>query len=315
MSKKGGQILLTREESAAVLTQPGIATSGIANSILGQEGPVRFEWLALGMQRPPAIARICRSTGMAEGTGFLVDSSQLSVRLAALFPNELLLLTNIHVISEALHPSAMTPEEARIYFDHGGDSDDKAYRANIVWESPQNELDAALLSLDPPIRLQEVRPCPLAEDRVFDQLQARAQLEGNANRVTPSNVYIIGHPLGQRLAFSMHDTEVLDKGTPPGGRHEYLHYRTSTQQGHSGSPVFDDSDWRVVALHHAGSERSMIRRLSDPTKRHQANEGVAIKAIRREVEAVFKQRRRSDTPSTTQLDMSTRKKRSWNWFR
>ena len=56
--------------------------------------------------------------------------------------------------------------------------------------------------------------------------------------------------------------------------------------------MFDDSDWRVVALHHAGSENAMIRRLSDPAKRHKANEGIAIKAIRREVEAAFKNRKR-----------------------
>lgn len=291
LTKRGGQVTLTPEECVGVLTNTALPTSAVAQSILGQEGPVRFEWLALGMQRPPAIARICRRTGMAEGTGFLVDPNQLSSRLANLFPNELLLLTNIHVISKSPHPSAMTPEEARIYFDHDSDPGDKAYNCVTVWESPQHELDAALLSLDPPIRPSDIRPCPLAEDRVFDAMKARAEL-GADGRGTPSNVYIIGHPMGQRLCFSMHDTEVLDKGAPQGGKHEYLHYRTPTQKGHSGSPVFDDSDWRVVALHHAGSENSMIRRLTDPAKRHKANEGISVKSIRRQVDAEFKNRRR-----------------------
>ena len=290
LTKRGGQVTLTKEECVGVLTQPALPTSAVAQSILGQEGPVRFEWLALGMQRPPAIARICRRTGLAEGTGFRVDPNQLSSRLAALFPNELLLMTNIHVVSMGPHPSAMTPDEARIYFDHDAGPGERAHTCKTVWESPQHELDAALLSLDPPIRPNEVRACPLAEDRLFDQIKPRGD---NADgRGSPSNVYIIGHPLGQRLFFSMHDTEVLDKGAPQGGKHEYLHYRTPTQRGHSGSPVFDDSDWRVVALHHAGSENSMIRRLSDPSKRHKANEGIAIRAIRRQVEAEFKNRKR-----------------------
>jgi hypothetical protein len=290
VSKPGGEIKLTREECVGVLSQNSLAASPIAQSILGQEGPVRYEWLALGMQRPPAIARICRAKGLAEGTGFLVDPNQLSTRLSAQYPNELLLMTNIHVISKAAHPSAMTPEEARVYFDHDGK--EESYRVNPVWESPQNELDAALLSLDPPIRPAEIRPCPLAEDRVYDQLKASALLDPNGDRSPASNVYIMGHPLGQQLCLSLHDTEVLDKGAPPGGRFEYLHYRTPTQRGHSGSPVFDDSDWRVVALHHAGSENTMIRRLSDPAKRHKANEGISIKAIRREVDTAFKNRKR-----------------------
>jgi hypothetical protein len=293
LSMSGGEVVLTRDECKGLLTNSALPGAAVAQSILGREGPVRFEWLALGMQRPPAIARICRNTGLAEGTGFLVDPNQLSTRLAALYPNELLLLTNIHVVSQAPHPSAMTPDEARIYFDYDADQADNARRCATVWESPQNELDAALLSLDPPVRPQEVRPCPLAEDRVFEGLKFRGGADpAQGDRAPPSNVFIMGHPLGQKLCFSLHDTEVLDKGAPQGGRHEYLHYRTPTQKGHSGSPVFDDSDWRVVALHHAGSENGMIRRLTDPTKRHKANEGIAIKAIRREVETAFKNRKR-----------------------
>lgn len=293
LTKRGGEVTITPQERVNILNQPALAASPVAQSVLGQDGPVRYEWLALGMQRPPAIARICRGAGLAEGTGFLVDPNQLSSRLAALYPNELLLLTNIHVVSQGAHPSAMTPGEAAIFFDNNAESSSTVHRAAHVWESPQNELDAALLSLDPPIRPKDIKACPLAEDRVFDSLKARSALENaGGDRSPPSNVYIMGHPLGQRLYFSLHDTEVLDKGAPQGARHEYLHYRTPTQRGHSGSPVFDDSDWRVVALHHAGSEGTMIRALSDPKKRHKANEGISIKAIRREVETAFKNRKR-----------------------
>ncbi len=292
LSKRGGQITMTPQERTDILTQPALSASPVAQSILGQDGPVRYEWLALGMQRPSAIARICRNKGLAEGTGFLVDPNQLSSRLAAQYPNELLLLTNIHVVSQGAHPMAMTPGEAQIYFDNDAGRKDKPHRASHVWESPQNELDAALLSLDPPIRPKEIKACPLAEDRVFDSLKSTSNQESASERAPASNVYIMGHPLGQQLCFSLTDTEVLDKGAPQGARHEYLHYRTPTQRGHSGSPVFDDSDWRVVALHHAGSENTMIRKLSDPAKRHKANEGISIKAIRREVETAFKNRKR-----------------------
>jgi len=150
-----------------------------------------------------------------------------------------------------------------------------------------------LLRLDPPLRPADVMPCPLAEDHAYDRLTPRSALEASGGRrEKASDLYIIGHPLGQHLCFSMRDTEVLDKGSRHGSPHEYLHYRTPTAKGHSGSPVFDDTDWKVIALHHAGSGAGMMRQLSDPSRRHKANEGVAIKSIRRQVEIDFKNRRR-----------------------
>ena len=86
-------------------------------------------------------------------------------------------------------------------------------------------------------------------------------------------MYAIGHPKGGRLTFSLHDSVWLDADT------EKVHYRTPTDPGSSGSPVFDQKHWSLLALHHAGSQR--MARLKGKPGNYEANEGLAVAAIRR----------------------------------
>src|SRR5688572_26582433 len=72
-------------------------------------------------------------------------------------------------------------------------------------------------------------------------------------------VYVIGYPGGRKQAFSLQDNDLLDHeappdGTPPDPAVRRLQYRAPTDLGSSGSPVFDASFWRVIALHHAGDK-------------------------------------------------------------
>jgi V8-like Glu-specific endopeptidase len=55
-----------------------------------------------------------------------------------------------------------------------------------------------------------------------------------------------------------------------------VHYRTPSEPGSSGSPVFDDQ-WRLIGLHHAG--RSDMPRLDEKPGTYEANEGINILAI------------------------------------
>jgi V8-like Glu-specific endopeptidase len=88
---------------------------------------------------------------------------------------------------------------------------------------------------------------------------------------TPQRAYIIGHPRGWSTPqISLHDNRMLDYDET------YVHYRSPTDPGSSGSPVFDN-EWRLIGVHHAGS--SSMARLRGKGGVYQANEAIRISAI------------------------------------
>jgi len=89
-------------------------------------------------------------------------------------------------------------------------------------------------------------------------------------------LYVIGHPRGGGLMFSMQDNRLIDYGAPSDFR---VHYRTPTEPGSSGSPVFNGG-WELVALHHAGS--ATMNRIHGPGT-YEANEGIWIQSIRKQL--------------------------------
>jgi endonuclease G len=66
-------------------------------------------------------------------------------------------------------------------------------------------------------------------------------------------VNIIQHPKGELKQIAIRNNTLLDlPEQPPLDR--FAHYETDTEQGSSGSPVFNDQ-WEVIALHHSGVPR------------------------------------------------------------
>jgi tetratricopeptide (TPR) repeat protein len=272
-----GQPLLTvlrarliEVEQGAVTLQPGqvhavlqaaAAPEGLhLEKVFGKDHFVTFENYRKGLERCQCVARIGRELSRGDGTGFLIRGSDLSAKLSA----DPVLITNCHVINPTGSGEGFRPDEVVISF-HALDGvapDQRFTVKQVLWSSPPSELDATIVTLDGPVSL--TAPYPLAKS-----------LPLRGARVT-----VLGHPGGGTLSFSIADNELLDY-EDAGSK---LHYRTPTEGGSSGSPVFNQ-DWRLIGLHHAGGDA--MARLNGQAGTYQANEGIRFEKIREAFEGQY----------------------------
>jgi S1-C subfamily serine protease len=242
--------------AAEVIADAATGTEAAFEKVLGSAGLVTHTWYRRGLLASRAVARIEHASGRAVGTGFLIDAAALTDRAGS----AALLVTNSHVVAPA--PEAddtLTPDAARIVFQvltEEGSSPGVFRPRRILWSSRPHALDTTVLELDgPAIGVDPARSTP-----------ARPRRDGK------QRVYVIGHPSGRELSYSIDDNVLLDYDD------RVMHYRAPTEHGSSGSPVFN-RDWDVVAVHHAG--RMDMPRLGGKAGTYPANEGIWIEAIRR----------------------------------
>ncbi|MER6187965.1 serine protease [Streptomyces sp. NPDC001652] len=184
-----------------------------------------WSFLPRGARAARTVARISiRENGreLPLGTGFLVSPR--------------LLLTNHHVL-----PDAATAQQCVVEFDAQVTIDNAPATSVRLALDPGTcfvadaRLDFALVSVQPTADNQ-------APGDVFGWNRLSAQV---GKLVIGEPVNVIGHPMGRLKEIAVRDNALqvrLD---------EFLHYKTDTEPGNSGSPVFNDQ-WEVVALHHSG---------------------------------------------------------------
>jgi hypothetical protein len=243
-------------------------SQGQLEAVLGVDGPQTYAWWRAGVDAARSVAVVRQRLGKRMGTGFLVRAADLGL-LAA--PQELLLLTNYHVVNPDPADRGLRPADAEVVFEAADPQ--QAYAVQeLVWCSGVTGHDASLLRLAalPP----GVGPLPVA--------MALPPVPPPEEKKRP-RVYVIGHPGGRELAFSFQDNELLDHEGPPAGKPRNpaicrVHYRAPTEGGSSGSPVFEDRQWKVIALHHAGGKLGMAR-LNGAPGSYGANEGLALHTL------------------------------------
>lgn len=271
---------------------PDAPSDAQLEAILGSAGPQSYLWWRAGIDAARSVGVVRSRLGKRMGTGFLVRAGDFGLQPA----DERLLLTNFHVVNpQGLH-RALLPADAEVVFE--AVNAQRAYRVTaLLWASPVAEHDASLLRLSgaprgvPALALQdELPPRPSAS------ATGAANSGGAAPPAAPAaarpRVYIIGHPGGRELSFSFQDNELLDHEGAPDGQPQQpgvcrVHYLAPTEGGNSGSPVFDDAQWRVIALHHSGGKMGM-RRLNGAAGTYAANEGLALGPLLRAARAALK---------------------------
>jgi hypothetical protein len=248
LQSEGGQVALTGASVASTVKTIGEAEY---EKVFGDERYVPFTWYLAGVERCRTIARFESPFGRGMGSGVLVRGSQLHPGLG----DRWLAMTNAHVLSpDDWVRSALRLGDAKVSFQgHVGDDRGPFPVTEILWSSPPQELDATLAVV------KQV-PSVVAEYAISER---------PLNLLQPSRIYAIGHPLGGDLSLSIHDNLLVDFLEPR------IHYRTPTEPGSSGSPLFDDA-WNLIGLHHAGS--SSLRKLRGDGC-YQANEGIWMHSI------------------------------------
>jgi hypothetical protein len=253
------ETMLARSGKLALFTAEAVQrpdADSTLEKIFGDTGFMSPEKIRLGLTRCEAVGRVEELTGDGVGTGFAIPGTELSDS----WPSALLFVTNNHVVSTT-NPDALRIANAQVTFHAVRDGAGKPFTTRfvrILSESPPDQLDYTVLELA--AQAPGLQPYPIAD--TLPTVNSGQRL------------YVIGHPRGGGLMFSMQDNRLIDYGAPSDFR---VHYRTPTEPGSSGSPVFNGG-WELVALHHSGS--ATMNRIHGPGT-YEANEGIWIQAIRK----------------------------------
>lgn len=224
--------------------------------ILGAEMMIPHETYVRGLEVARSVCRVETVYGQKVGTGFLLPAAELEEGRDGWF-----VMTNHHVVNDTgAFPGSSRPDRVQLRFtlatDANGEPLPPVRSPELVWTSPVAELDATVLEIEAP---EQLRRRPIL----------RATVPPTMDEPDPY-VFVIGHPGGRELEYSIRGNQLLDVST------SRLQYRAPTDHGSSGSPVFDRS-WQLVGIHHKGHDR--LPALTGPGRRHPANQGSRIDAI------------------------------------
>ena len=215
-------VALVSDEPAAVMSVEDIARE----RILGVSDLLSVNFFDLGNLAARSVARVRIKTATGRiagyGTGFMVSPR--------------LMLTNNHVLGNPRDASF-----SQFEFNFQDDFEGKPM-PTIVFE-----LDPATFFItDPHLDYTLVAVRDGAADRTpLQSFGWRRLIEEEGKILRGEYASIIQHPDGGPKQLALRENQVIDV------LEDFMHYKTDTAPGSSGSPVFNDQ-WEVVALHHSG---------------------------------------------------------------
>jgi endonuclease G len=235
--------------------------------LIGQSDLLGINYLERGMRASRAVCRIEirdeRSRVVGHGTGFLVGPR--------------LLLTNQHVLLDKIEARHSLAE-----FDYENDVSSLP-RPSIVFRLEPHVLYESDRALD--FALVAVEPIAVDGTSALDAFGHVKLRPQSGKALMGEHVSIIQHPSGAPKQIAVRANRVVDVFD------RYIRYKTDTEPGSSGAPVFSD-EWEVVALHHAGvKERDKQGRVvnvdggvwtpdqGEDAIRWESNEGIRVSRI------------------------------------
>ena len=238
----------------------GVAPPG-AEAIVGETidlQPARFLPMGSNVRRAVAYVEVNTPSMSKLGSGFLVSPK--------------LFLTNCHVVGDT-----NAARGAQITFDRELADDGTALPTTSYLLEPErfalfsapDQLDYALIAVG---RLN-------TGNAALSELGFCALSDRPDKHVIGMNVNIVQHPRGWTKMIALRNNNLVYRTD------RTLLYETDTEEGSSGSPVFND-DWELVALHHWAQpylEQQDDRGQKIPVTIN-VNEGVRISAIYKDLQ-------------------------------
>lgn len=253
--KRGGRIDLGPSELGWLTDRQPAGVQLQAN--YANEAMRTLRWLETALARCRCVARVEDPVGQATGTGFLVRGRELCPQ----WGDRPVFVTNAHVVGP---DGFIRPKVARARFMAAPDPHGRETFAftELLWTSPRESLDTSILALagDPP---------PVGVLAVCERDAIRCN---EKTRLT-----VVGHPDGAEPMISLYGNYFAAFHEPE--KPKVVRYRTPTERGSSGSPVFTEY-WEVMAVHHAALEGLQL------------NEGILMERIKG---ALHQDRVRGDT--------------------
>ncbi|HEX5593799.1 MAG TPA: DNA/RNA non-specific endonuclease [Solirubrobacterales bacterium] len=223
--------------------EPLEAAGEVLEKIIGTVDFVGVNYLERGLTAAHAVGRV--DIGPAGGRpGGYGTGSMVAPHV---------FLTNHHVL-----PDAETAAASAVEFDFEDGPDGQPRQSRRFAFAPDalfvadEDLDFALVAVEP-------------DATAVDAYGYNPLIEAEGKVIVGECVSIVQHPSGQRKQVALRENKVVDRVE------QMLHYRTDTEPGSSGSPVFNDQ-WEFVALHHASVP-------SDAEPGKVINEGIRVSQI------------------------------------
>ncbi|HEY3002592.1 MAG TPA: serine protease [Kribbellaceae bacterium] len=197
-------------------------------SIVGDDDSVWLTFFSRGLIASRAVGRVVRAEDgqppVPVGTGVLIGRG--------------LLLTNNHVIPEAVDAAAMAVQLGYEYDDNGGERTADLYRlAPAVAFHTDEDLDFTVVAV-----------ADLDGDPPGAKYGTVTLIEATGKALRAEILNVVHHPRGERKRASIRQNRMVAQDEL------WLRYTSDTREGSSGAPVFNDQ-WEMVALHHGGVER------------------------------------------------------------
>jgi endonuclease G, mitochondrial len=231
----------------------GLSLQDFAEKARGNVDYVGINFLELARKRANAVCRIAFNTGANQGTGFLVAPG--------------LMITNHHVIS-----SANLASQLQVQFNFENDAQGQLKQPTSF------SLDAARCFVTDDTQGLDFTLVAIGAKRAGSGTLAdfgHIPLSDAADKhMLGETANIIQHPNGRPKEIVLRENRIVARDETQVA----LHYATDTEQGSSGSPVFNDG-WEVIALHHFGLPMKEVTGKSGTMLSKEVNEGIRISAI------------------------------------